>query len=661
DKHKICDENNKNNIYDENDKNKIYDENNKNNIYDKKNNVEKNNKIDNKTNVYESIVEKHYCDHSDIEKNKGQKIDIQYSIEKNHFDSIQNDPLEEKEELMNTYKKGHSFNKVKELYEQESLDIYNKKNLDFNSRSHYNAYSVFNEKEPTLKYNATNITQLLTSLFGFRNRDDKYSLNKKQSMCSLLTSKKSYSNIISLKDYLQRQYEIIIKPSENITSFVKSHVIKINVPLLNFLKKITNLSNIKIQLSLKLCNNDLNKSLNFIVCTWGINILKKKSPAKYSSSWNQIPEYRREFKKILGYHNFSSKSSLDTSKCVNKLDSVSEMDSTNYTNISYYKMLKDVKSLYDEGSKKRIHTDECIYRIEDEEEEEKKKNKQEINNNYILSLLRKKEKNEIGKRIIDRKEKIKDEKETDYSPKDTSSEVSTSTDMMKFTQLCTNKKENKEKEDNHVHRKITKSDIITNKKEKHDVNNIEEIQKNDTDILINNDVNKNKSDMLKRADNYIISNNNNNNISLKKTIGESSFFYAKLPSGELIKLKVNDSVELSTHDSMPLLLVEPIDDITDEMKKEITEWNSLSKMNSQTSSKENTMSDNNNLHKDYLINDLEVMYNKLNKKGSIESTFSMESERSVTSRLSPSIPGETLTSLVNVKDKKEIIVEDKRE
>ncbi|KJP87225.1 hypothetical protein AK88_03142 [Plasmodium fragile] len=526
----------------------------------------------------------------------------------------------------------------------------NSKQMDSHSKINYSGYSIFNKKEPKIKYNATNITQLLTSLFGFKNREDKYSLTNKQSVCSLLSSKRSFSNLISLKDFLQRQYEVITNPTESMYNFVKNHVLKVNIPLVQYLKKITHLSNLKIYFSLKLCNNDLSKSLNFIVSIWGIKILKKKSSIRYSSTLNELPEFREEFKEIVP-HDVDIKTPTEIARHVNDVDSTN----VSCTHVDVYEKLEDSANLFKEHeqvpagkdaevvlSKEPCRKVSSLHRLE--ETFEWTKDPGDVL--HLKELHPYRESEAVSSTSVARGEetsevKIGTQKEvTPSEPNEVSdqnklkepstqkmqnegpSEVITNIDGIKIAKMEINKTYYQMREETNFAKSKEEPDLRKNEKEmvqEHPKKTIE-----DNESFLN-------SMMEKDEPSKGIEQTNTKNDILKKIEG-NDFFYGKLPSGELVKIKVNDTNELGTYDSMPLLLIEPVDD-SGHLKRA---------MSGLSVKEESDKNENATLEKaantDCLVNDLEKMYDqKVIKKSSIESTLSVESDRSTMSRYSTSL------------------------
>ncbi|CRH02618.1 formin 2, putative [Plasmodium relictum] len=494
--------------------------------------------------------------------------------------------------------------------EKNTLEINSNKKSDFNSKMHYNVYTLYNEKESKLKYNTTNITQLLTSFFGFKSKEDKFSLNKKQNVCSLLTSKKSVSSLISLKDFLQRQFEVITKPSKNLCNFVNNHVVKVNISLVNSLKKMTKLPKLKILFSLKICNNDLNKALNFILSVWGLSMLKNEKYIKYKSSLNQISESHREFKAVLDYNNVSSMPSEESTKHLYNIENAS------YTNISYY------RKIYNKSVEKLENKD--VLKIEEKE------NDKLSSSDHSKKTIQSKEEKE---------EKIKELKR-EYSNKDIF-QATTSSDGIKIAKLEMNKSDYEKKEGEIINKK--KYGFLKKDKDKYDMNK-EEISQ-DKEKSINNT--KMKDEQLKKVDRIT------NNDSILKRIGERNFFYAKLPSGELIKLKIKDSTPSSSHDNIPLLFIEPVDE-----SQQITYTMSSKKI--EKSNKKENIVDKDNLNKKFLINDMTKMYQRFNEKNKTESLLSIVSDRSTTSTYSTPVIEASLFSISKWKEDEKKKIEENR-
>ncbi|GAW83571.1 formin 2 [Plasmodium gonderi] len=541
--------------------------------------------------------------------------------------------------------------------QKNNLHISNNKKINFDSKINDNSHSIFNDKEPKIKYNASNITQLLTSLFGFKNKEDKYSLVKKQNACSLLSSKRSFSNLISLKDYLQRQYEVITRPTESMYNFVKNHVLKVNMPLVHYLKKITHLSNLKIYYSLKLCNNDLSKSLNFIVSIWGIKILKNKSSIRYSSNFNELPEFREEFKQIPP-RDASIKTFIESTKNVDYLDSTS----VSCTHVEYYEKMDDSANLNKEN--------EQIVSNEETDVEYSKEKTKKIN--FPQFLRETIELNESGKSIVldclvpynasNSMDKAKNEVKNEGTNKDGSnhlskylnehnpkeqamnrinnkgqSEVVTNIDGIKIAKLEINKSYYEMRGEEVGFKKgIEEKDLTKIEKEKVDYYKENIIEDNESFL---------KSMVAKEEPSKPVDYISKNDDILKK-IEENHFFYAKLPSGELIKLKIKETDDSGTYDSIPLLFIESMDD-SERLVRSLSSLN----LNEEAQKNEGITLDN-VVHKDSLINNLEKMYDHMiTKKNSVDSTLSAESEKTAASRYSTCVIEPSLNSIVQVREK----------
>ncbi|CRG97758.1 formin 2, putative [Plasmodium gallinaceum] len=560
--------------------------------------------------------------HNSIEKKKKKKIEDCWSEEEIKDDTkkrINSTELNKKkgkedEEQQIQEKDEQEYQLIETKEQKNTLETNGSKKSDFNSKMHYNVYTLYNEKESKLKYNATNITQMLTSLFGFKNREDKFSLSKKQNLCSLLTSKKSISNLISLKDFLQRQFEVITKPSENLCSFVKNHVVKVSVSLVNYLKKTTKLSKLKILFSLKLCNNDLNKSLNFILSVWGLDILKKEKPIKYKSSLNEAPESSCEFKRTLDYNNIISETSKGSSRCLDNIEDVSVKDCLRHVNIAYYEKNNYYFKSIHLKNVKELESEENILKIEDKE------NEKSSSFDHLRENVHNKEEKEI-----------KNETKNEYSNKETS-EI-TSIDGIKIAKFHIDKSDYEEKEDQIINKKRDYN-FLKKEKDIYDINKEGKLKNKEKAI---NDI-EIGDEQLKKV-NHI-----KNDDHVLKKIGEKKFFYAKFPSGELIKLKINDSSPSSSHDNMPLLFIEPVD----ESEQLIYTLNSNQ---TQKSNKKENIINKDNLNKDFLINDITKMYRKINEKNCTESTLSIVSDKSTTSTYSTSVVGASLISFSNLREK----------
>ncbi|ANQ11163.1 Uncharacterized protein PCOAH_00055020 [Plasmodium coatneyi] len=528
----------------------------------------------------------------------------------------------------------------------------NSKQMDFHSKINYSGYSIFSEKEPKIKYNATNITQLLTSLFGFKNREDKYSLINKQNVCSLLSSKRSFSNLISLKDYLQRQYEVITNPTESMYHFVQNHVLKVNIPLVQYLKKITHLSNLKIYFSLKLCNNDLSKSLNFIVSIWGIHILKKKSSIRYSSTLNELPEFREEFKKIVT-HEVDIKTRTELAGHVNHADSTN----VSCTNEDVYEKLDSSANLLKEHeqveaddevdvvlSKEPCRKVSSLHRLEETFEWTRELGKfmhlKELHpyrESETVSSTSGAEREETSEAKIGTQNEVTrsepNEAPGKTKPKEPAthkvqmedrSEVITNIDGIKIAKMEINKAYYQMREETNFAKSEEQTDFRKKEKEKEKVQeNIEKTIEDNESFL--------KSMVEKEKPSKAIEETSTKSDVLKK-IEESNFFYAKLPSGELVKLKVKDKNEVGTYESMPLLLIEPVDD-----SGHLTRAMSGLPMKEESNKNESATLDK-AANKDRLINDSEKMYDQMvMKRSSVESMLSVESDRSTMSRYSTSV------------------------
>ncbi|SCP03479.1 formin 2, putative [Plasmodium malariae] len=564
---------------------------------------------------------------------------------------------EETQQIRHPHSEGLHHKRTEKNEQRHNVDINNNKKIDFNAKINYNGYSLFSEKESKIKYNTINITQLLTSLFGFKHRQDKYSLMKKQNMGPLLPVKRSYSNLIPLKDYLQRQYEVITKPSESLYNFVKYHVQKVNFSLVHYLKNITYLSNLKIYFSLKVCNNDLNKSLNFIVSIWGVKMLKRKCCTNYKTPLNKFSQYDNQFKKIKsGIYDVSIKSSSNSTKHANVLESLSEMECLSHTNVESYERINDSMSNYPEDvhnlwneAHSVVYEDVNVKEIsssfnleggvlssrewEKELKQYKVREMEIIEKSEVESKVKSEAKSEAKN---EEKNKEKSEKQHDYINNKDSSEIITNIDGIKITKLEINKDYHKLRKDGSTEKKKANY-VVKSEMEKYDEHKEEKIE--NIGNLIDD---KSKINTELKIEDQI----SNNNEVLKK-IEESKFFYAKLPSGELIKLKVKDTIDLSTHDSMPLLFIESIED-SEQLARALTV-----KLSEDFNKNENMISMKHKGHEDCLINDLEKLYDQTRnqKKNSIDTTLSIESESSTSFKYSTSFVDSFATSAIKFKEK----------
>ncbi|KEG04078.1 formin 2, putative [Plasmodium vinckei vinckei] len=524
---------------------------------------------------------------------------------------------------------------TKEIKENAFNNISNNKKMELNSRVNYNIYASFSEKETKSKYSTSNITQLLSSLFGFKNRDDKFSLLKKQNAGSLLSSKKTFSNLISLNDFLQRQYEIISKPSESLSNFVLSHVKKVNMPLVQYLKEITYLSNLEIFLSLKICNNDIYKALKFIEITWGLDTVKGDSNRKD----NNIILNENSSNATINNSKPDTSIVNDLPKCGeekikdpileennNKILSISDK----IPNISQDIKSTDINKINVETSDK-VNKDESINNQNIEPlwnknnnvltNEENCNNKDSLNNTIKIQneesetlqteCLTKHGKGTIKDyaNIYESKIQQKRDLNSHYANKkyiknkDTPTVVTHESDI-KISKFEIDKVEY-EKADSieMVKEEETKTECIEKKNE-----NISSISSN-----IKTD------DIPLQEDNNINDNISNN---IFKKLEESNFFYAKLPSGDLVKLKVQDPHNLYAHDNAPLLLIESVN----LSEKSINILDALI-----NEKKNNNDIKNNTITSDHSVSNLEKTYNEINKKTEVvESINSIETEEGST-------------------------------
>ncbi|SCN63132.1 formin 2, putative [Plasmodium chabaudi adami] len=527
----------------------------------------------------------------------------------------------------------------KEMKENSCNNISNNnKKMELNSRVNYNIYSTYSEKETKSKYSTSNITQLLSSLFGFKNRDDKFSLLKKQNAGSLLSSKKTFSNLISLNDFLQRQYEIISKPSESISNFVLSHVKKVNMPLVQYLKEITYLSNLEIFLSLKICSNDIYKALKFIEATWGLDTVKGDGNRKD----NNIILNENSSNTTINNSKPDTPILNDLTKCDeekikdpileennNKILSISDK----MPDISQDIKSTDINKINVEASDK-VNKDESINDQNIEPLWNKNNNaftNEENNNKDSLNSTIKiqNEENEtlqtesLTKHV---KGTIKDyaniyeskiQQKRDSNPHYVNKKYMKNKDTPKVVMHESDIKISKYEIDKVEYEKADSIEMVEEEEKK--IECIEKENENENDSSISSNI---KTDDIPLQEDNNINDNISNNI-LKK-LGENNFFYAKLPSGDLVKLKIQEPHNLDVHENAPLLLIESVN----LSKKSINILDAL--INEKKNNNGNDIK-NNTVISDHNVNNLEKTYNEINKKTKVvESINSIETEEGST-------------------------------
>ncbi|ETB61671.1 hypothetical protein YYC_01515 [Plasmodium yoelii 17X] len=544
---------------------------------------------------------------------------------------------------------------TKEVKDNSCINISsNHKRMELNSRVNYNIYSSFSEKETKSKYSTSNITQLLSSLFGFKNRDDKFSLLKKQHAGSLLSSKKTFSNLISLNDFLQRQYEIISKPSESLSNFVLSHVKKVNMPLVQYLKEITYLSNLEIFLSLKICNNDIYKALKFIEATWGLDTVKGDGNRKDNNIilntnsnnttinnskpdtpiLNDLTKYNEEKIKDTILEESKNKFLSISDKMLNIPQNIKLTD-TNKINLEPSDKLNKDESINNQNIEPLWNKNNNVFSNEENNNSNDKNNlncqlnntnkiQDEENETLQTEWLTKQCKGTIKDYANIYESKIQQKRDSisyyvnkkSLKNKDTPKLV-THESGIKISKFEIDKVEYEKMEYEKVkHEKVEYEKVDTVevvKEEKKKTESIEKESENSSSISSS----INTHDILLKEENNINDNISNN---ILKKLGESNFFYAKLPSGDLVKLKIQEPHNLDIHDNAPLLLIESVN---------LTE-KSINVLDVLINEKKNNNDDdikNNTTISDHNINNLEKKYSEINKKTEIvESINSIETE-----------------------------------
>ncbi|CXJ21044.1 formin 2, putative [Plasmodium berghei] len=529
---------------------------------------------------------------------------------------------------------------TKEIKENSCINVSsNNKRMELNSRVNYNIHSSFSEKETKSKYSTSNITQLLSSLFGFKNRDDKFSLLKKQNAGSLLSSKKTFSNLISLNDFLQRQYEIISKPSESLSNFVLSHVKKVNMPLVQYLKEITYLSNLEIFLSLKICNNDIYKALKFIEATWGLDTVKGDGNRKNNriilntnSSNTTINSSKHDTPILNDLTKCHEEKIKDTilEESNNKFLSISDkipnisqnikLTDTNKINLETFDKLNKDESINNQNIEPLWNKNNNVFSNEENNNNNDKNNlKCQLNN---TNKIQDEENETLQTECLTKQSKgiIKDYANI-YENKIQQKRDSNSYYVNK---KCLKNKDAPKLVTHESGIKISKFEIDKVEYEKVDSVELVKEEKKKTEYIENENENSssisssiNTNGILLKEENNINDNISNN---ILKKLGESNFFYAKLPSGDLVKLKIQKPHNLDVHDNAPLLLIESVN-LSEKSINVLDVLINENKNNNDDDIKSNT------IISDHRINNMEKTYNEINKKTEIvESINSIETE-----------------------------------